>query len=264
MKRMQEQPNAARIYDYYLGGHPNTLVDREAAQMTYNIAPVVRFAARANRQVVQRFTKHLCSVGIEQFLDLGSGLPTMGNTHEVVLSVNENGRVAYIDHDSTVVDYSQRILEDADLLDKVISVEADLREIETVFKLDDVINHLDFTQPVGVLLSSVLHFVTDDELLTSVINYIHKNIAAGSYVALTHGISDLDIQAARELTKIYAVSTTPLKVRSKAEVESLLRKFELVPPGFVDAPEWRPDPDQPPIGGIYKEYGIHSGMGKKV
>lgn len=259
---MEEKPNAARIYDYYLGGNHNTAVDRAAAEATYKIAPVVRFSARANRAAVQRFTKYLVTNGLTQLIDLGSGLPTMGNVHEVAGKINPHCKVLYVDHDSTVVDYARRILEQSPVGDNVIAVEADLHNIEEIF--EQAQGFINFDQPVGILCSSVLHFVTDEAMVSHILNFVYDNVAANSYLAITHGAADIDLSSGQEITRIYQMSTTPLKLRTRAEVQNLMGRFTLIPPGVVDAPQWQPDPDQPPIGGVYDVFGIWTAMGTKA
>lgn len=259
---MEEKPNAARMYDYFLGGNHNTEVDRKAGDAVLDLMPVLRYSLRANRQVSQRFTYHMVTeYGLNQILDLGSGLPTMGNVHEIALKYNPQCKVVYVDHDESVVHYAQRLLNEANLSDKVTSLWGDLRDMDGIFNHPQTKKFIDFSQPVGILASSVLHFL-DDQATESAINYIYDHIVKGSYFGVTHGVTDGRAEVVDQASKIFAQSTTPGYQRTSKEVEAFFSKFQVLPPGFVDAPEWQPDPEQPPIGGVFTFFGICSGMMK--
>lgn len=261
---IDEKPNAARMYDYYLGGHHNTAVDAKAAEATLKLLPLIRYSARASRQTLQRFTVYMVTeLGIDQILDLGSGLPTMGNVHEIALQFSPKCKVVYVDHDPTVVQYSQRLLDSQGVTNQVATVSGDIRQIEDIFNHPTVKQYIDFSRPVGVLASAVFHFLEDADV-QNIVNYAYNNVAPGSCFALTHGVIDgFDPDRDKQITDIYSRSTTPLHMRTVDEVKVLLNQFHVIEPGFVDAPHWRPDPDQPPIGGVYNYFGMCSGLGVK-
>lgn len=259
-----ETANAARIYDYYLGGHHNTNVDRIAAEATIRQNPIVRYSAKAGRQVLQRFTKTMCEMGITQFLDLGSGLPTMGNVHDIAMGINPDAHIVYIDHDETVYKYSRRILAEKGLTDNVLMILDDIENIKSIFSNPKVKNHLDLSQPLGVLASSVFHFVKDDQLASEIVEIIHDNVVDGSCFAMVHGCHDgTKLEDLQHAKKVYKRTTTPIRIRSTNEISNLFGNFQLLEPQVVDAPKWRPDADQVPLGGTYERVFMASGMGVK-
>lgn len=234
-----ERPNAARMYDYYLGGSTNFEVDRAAAEAGRGAMPDAETYARANRAFLGRAVRYLCSVGIDQFLDLGSGIPTKGNVHEIARQANPEARVAYVDIESVAVAHSRRILAD---VDGVTVTRADIRRPDTVLNAPGVAGLLDFSRPVAVLAVAIMPFVPDDAEAAAVMAAYRQACTSGSYVAVSH-ISQLaataeQVAAAEE---VMARTPTPVSWRTADRIVPLLEGCSLVPPGLVPVPLWRPD-----------------------
>nr|WP_281377550.1 SAM-dependent methyltransferase [Saccharopolyspora hordei] len=234
-----DSPNAARMYDYYLGGSANFAVDRDAAERFLEKVPTGRKWAYANRAFLGRAVRFMVEQGIDQFLDLGSGIPTVGNVHEIAHSVAPDARVAYVDHESVAVAHAQALL---DGVPHVTITQADIREPETVLKAPGVAELLDFSRPVGVLAVAILHFVPDSDDPVGVMRRYREACVPGSYLALSHlssvTFTDDQLSAGHE---IYNRTSTPGTLRSREQIAELLTGYELVEPGLVLLPEWRPE-----------------------
>lgn len=242
-----DRPNAARMYDYLLGGAHNFAADRELAERALAGFPTLRYLAQANRGFLRRVVTWCLAQGITQFLDLGSGVPTVGNVHEIALAHNPNARVAYVDFEPVAVAHATEILAQLDAPDReqVTVTRADLRLPETVLDAPGVVGLLDFTRPVAVLAVAVLHFVDDD--LPAILDAYRARLAPGSIVAISHGTDDSDdpavAVAARAVAEAYRDSATPLILRDRTTVAGLLPGLDIVPPGTVDVVDWpHPDP----------------------
>jgi hypothetical protein len=234
-------PNAARIYDYLLGGYHNFAVDREFVERMETIAPGAIAHGHASRAFVGRSVRWLVDNGIRQFLDLGSGIPTLGNVHEVAQSVVPEARVLYVDIDPVAVAHSQAILAGNPLTGVV---QADLRRPGDVLYHPEVLRLLDFSQPVAVLLNAVLHFVPESADPAGILAQFREALITGSYVALTHGIEMKDWEReAQEVKDLYKNTPTTTHSRTRQEILDLLTGWELVPPGLVLVNEWHPDPE---------------------
>jgi hypothetical protein len=234
-------PNAARIYDYLLGGYHNFAVDREFVERMETIAPGAIAHGHANRAFVGRSVRWLVDNGIRQFLDLGSGIPTLGNVHEVAQSIAPEARVLYVDIDPVAVAHSRAILAGNPLAGVV---EADLQRPADVLYHPEVLRLLDFSRPVAVLLNAVLHFVPDSADPVGVLAQFRVALVTGSYVALTHGIEVDDWQQeAEEVQELYKDTPTSTHSRTREEVLDLLAGWDLVDPGLVLVNEWHPDPE---------------------
>ncbi|HEY1625304.1 MAG TPA: SAM-dependent methyltransferase [Streptosporangiaceae bacterium] len=232
-------PSSARIYDYFLGGKDNFPADREAAEEIAGYLPVIREAAQWNRAFVGRAVRFLVKeAGITQLLDIGSGLPTKGNVHEVAHAVDPEIRVVYVDHDPVVLVHAR------DLLAKernAVIIKYDMREPEQILADHELRHQLDLTQPVGLLFVSMLHFLPDDADPASIISRLLAPFPAGSHVALTHGTADADPYV-KDAAKVYEEATTKMFVRTKTKVLEMVSGLDLVEPGLVWTPQWRPDP----------------------
>jgi trans-aconitate methyltransferase len=179
--------------------------------------------------------------GIDQFLDIGSGMPTAGNVHEVTQRINPAARVAYVDIDPVVIAHSQAILRDAS---HAIAVQADARRPQAVLAKSEITDFLDFTRPIGVLAVAILHFVPDNTEARDVLHSLTDAVADGSYVALTHATADaVDTALAQAGEQNYQRANAPFHFRTHAEVAAILEGLELVEPGLVYLPLWRPDVD---------------------
>ncbi|SFD69707.1 S-adenosyl methyltransferase [Actinopolyspora alba] len=233
-----DRPNAARMYDYYLGGSTNFAVDREAAEAGSAAMPHAREYARANRAFLGRAVAYLSARGIDQFLDLGSGIPTVGNVHEVAQSLDPTARVAYVDHEPVAVAHAQRLL--AEHSNVTITL-ADVRDPQAVLTAPGVAGLLDFSRPVGVLAVAVLPFVPEQRAAREVITAYREACVAGSYLVLSHisAISATERQVA-DAEEIMARTPTPVRWRPPHEITELMEGYELVEPGLVPLPSWHP------------------------
>ncbi|GAA2777698.1 SAM-dependent methyltransferase [Saccharopolyspora taberi] len=240
------RPNAARMYDYYLGGSSNFEVDRAAADALIELIPRTREGARANRSFLARAVRFCREQGVRQFLDLGSGIPTVGNVHEIAQADDPEVRVVYVDHEPVAVAHGRRLLRDNPA---TMFVLADLRDTGEV--LTRAAELLDFSEPVAVLMVAVLHFVPGAEAGAALAAY--REAVQEGFLVLSHATVEdpsLDVDA---LMKTYGNTETPFCPRSREELEGLLAGCELVEPGLVYAPEWRPDipSEHPERSGFY-------------
>jgi hypothetical protein len=244
-------PNAARMYDYALGGYHNFGVDREFVDRAEKSMPGAIAVAHANRAFVGRSIRWLVAAGIRQFLDIGSGIPTLGNVHEVAQLAAPESRVMYVDIDPVAVAHSQVILAGNPQAEVI---QADLRRPAEILYHPDVLGLLDFSQPVAVLLHAVLHFVPDVDDPPGILAQIREAIVAGSYVTMTHGTDQIErSDELEELRQLYQKTPTSVHFRNRAQVRDLYKGMELVEPGIVTVTEWHPDPeerDDPLVPGV--------------
>jgi SAM-dependent methyltransferase len=230
-------PNVARMYDYYLGGKDNFPADRQAAERVLAIVPEVRAAVRANRAFVGRAVRFLAAAGVRQFLDVGSGLPTRRNVHEVAHELAPDARVVYVDDDPVVVVHGRALLA---CTDTVAVVQGDLRRPEEVLGHPEVRALIDLDEPVAVLLTLVLHFVTDAEDPVGIVRRLRDAKAPGSYLVVSHGTGDPRPGTAPRVAAVYQQASAPIVSRSRAEVLRFFDGFDLVG-GLGYVMEWRPD-----------------------
>ncbi len=236
------RPHVARMYDYYLGGKDNFQVDRDAVARVAEAMPEIGILAQRNRAFLRRAVRFMARQGIRQFIDIGSGLPTAGNTHEVAQQIAPDSRVAYVDNDPIVLAHGRALLATDD---NTIVVTADMRRPAEVIKHPDVMRLIDFTAPVGVLLIAMVHFLTLPER-TTVMGNLHDVLPPGSYVAATHVTTDGNsAEAAAKIEQVYATTPTPIYFREYAEIVRFFDGFELVEPGLVTIDTWHPDPFDP-------------------
>jgi hypothetical protein len=237
---------AARIYDYYLGGIHNFPADQEAAKQVTALFPFVPGAARSNRAFLRRAVRQLADAGVRQFLDIGSGIPTVGNVHEIVQEIAPESRIVYVDIDPVAVAESLEILEGNQ---RVIAIRGDLRNPDAILDHPAVKRLLDFSQPVGLLLAAVLHFVPEDTEAYDSVAQLVAALPPGSYLVLSHSATESFRPISQRVTipeDVYRRRTaTPGTVRAQSEVERFFAGLELLDPGVVWADEWRPDPDEP-------------------
>jgi len=240
-------PNVARIYDYLLGGKDNFAADREAAKQLIAAIPDVAAIARDNRSFLGRVVRYLAmQAGIRQFLDLGSGLPTQANVHELAQGVAPDVRVVYVDNDPVVASHGRALLASRD---RAAMALADLRDPASVWQHPDVAGLLDWTQPIAVLCTSTLHFVADEDEPHTIIAGYRDHMAPGSYLAITHGTMEEDPAGERDKAAgVYRQASSQLHVRPLADVRRFFDGFELVEPGLVWITEWRPEPGTAPTG----------------
>jgi SAM-dependent methyltransferase len=233
-----DQPSQARIYDYLLGGSLNFAADRRAARDLIAMVPDVPLVAQANRAFLRRAVRFLVSAGVRQFLDIGSGVPTQGNVHEIARRSAPESRVVYVDIDPVAVAHSRQILGGDD---RATAIQEDARRPEHILNHPDVRGLLDLARPVAVLLVSVVHFIPDADDPAGIVGKLWDAVAPGSYLALSHVTSDgrPHFPAGRPGG---ARSDTFAKPRSRAEVERLFAGLDLVDPGLVPVEQWRADP----------------------
>lgn len=235
------RPSAARVYDFYLGGSHNFAVDRELAQKALEAMPTLPQAAAANRSFLRRVTRYLLDQGITQFLDIGSGIPTVGNTHEIVQSTNDDGRVVYVDIDPVAVVHSQAML---DGNDRAAIVAADLRKPAELLAEVKRSGLLDLDKPVAAMLISVLPFLSADDEPYGVLREIRDALAPGSYVAISQATMDSQPEIG-VVANFYKNSPNPVTLRKRDEIVAFFDGLSLVEPGVVFVPEWRPDSVDP-------------------
>jgi len=232
----------ARMYDYVLGGKDNYAADREAAEQGRKVWPGMVFTARANRAFLGRAVRYLAGdAGMRQFLDIGTGIPTAGNTHEVAQAIEPESRVVYVDYDPIVLAHARALLTSNEA-GATEYIDADLRDTATI--LDQAAQLLDFTQPVAVTLVSVLHALPDSDDPHAIVATIMDAVPSGSYLAISHAGSDLyDPETLDGLLGITTrMSQQQYTVRSHDEVARFFAGMDLVDPGLVRLEEWRPDP----------------------
>jgi SAM-dependent methyltransferase len=252
------RPNPARMYDYFLGGTHNFAADREMATQVLASWPETTRVARANRAFLRRAVRYLSTAGIRQFLDIGSGIPTAGNVHELV----PDARVVYVDLDPIAVAHSRALLADHPL---AAMVHADLCDPERILDDEAVGRLLDFTEPVALLVVSVLHFVADERGPDEAVRRLGTHLAPGSFLTLSHASgasADADTGRAEEIAELYRRRTrTPGVLRSRAEIMDFFDGYDLVEPGLVNLPDWRPEEADP--GEEYHEAIVYAGVGRR-
>ena len=240
-------PNVARMYDYYLGGAANFAVDREAAERALAVTPEIGRFARANRAFLARAVTYLSTRGIDQFLDLGSGIPTVGNVHEIAHRHNPTAKVAYVDHEAVAVAHARTMLAHES---RVSVTRADIRCPQEVLSAPGVAGLLDFSRPVGLLALAILHFVPDSDDPAGILAAYRAACAPGSCVALSHAatitMTEDEVQRGKQ---IYSTTPTPLLIRDHDEIAALLKGYDLVEPGLMPINHWpTPEIDQPANG----------------
>ena len=233
------EANVSRVYDFLLGGKDSFAADRRLAARIAQTQPLIVSGVRANRAFLRRAVAFLAERGIDQFLDIGSGLPTSENVHEIAGRVNPHARTVYVDCDPIVLVHARALL--ADTL-RTIVVEGDVREPGKILDHPDVRTHLDFTRPVAVVMCAILHFVGDHDDPAAIVAAFRGVMAPGSAIVITHVVDDGDdpvSAATREAADIYAETTAPFVVRTREQVAAWFTGFQLAPPGLVDADLWR-------------------------
>jgi len=242
-----EIPHPARMYDYYLGGKDNFPADREAAERALAANPEFRSTARANRGFLQRAVRYAAAQGVDQFLDIGTGIPTAGNTHEIAQQVDPHARVVYVDNDPIVLTHARALMAGMGK-GRTEVLQADLRDPAGILATAEVRELLDLSRPVALVLAAVLHFLPDEDEPAKVVETLVDALAPGSHVILSHGTADFIPAEVRDrVTGVYSKATAPLVGRSRAQVAGFLDGLELLEPGVVTVPLWRPE-EEPPAG----------------
>ncbi len=231
-------PNVARIYDYLLGGKDNYSADREAAMELVRLVPGALAACHGNRRFLQRAVRFLADeAGIRQFIDIGAGLPTQGNVHEVAQSAVPDARVLYVDYDPVVVSHAQALLADNRT---VVAINRDLREPDQIIAHPALQALIDLDRPVAVLLVAILHFVADDDDPHGIVGRLKAAMPSGSYLVLSHVTADdVPAEVTREVRKLYDRTTSPATPRTRVDIARFFDGLEIVPPGLTDVSAWR-------------------------
>jgi hypothetical protein len=255
-----ERANVARIYDALLGGAHNFTVDQDVAKTLTAIEPGMRDAAKAHRAFLVRAVRFLANAGIRQFIDIGSGVPAEGNVHEVARAVAPESRVVYVDTDLVAIAHSKSILARDD---KATIIEADLREPEAILDHPEARRLIDFDQPVGLLLLGVLHFIRDEENPGDLVKRLTRPLVSGSYLTIAHGTFDHQPASVMEaIRRLYTRATAPIRHRGHAAISGFFDGFDLIEPGLVFNPQWRPD-GPGPLSDQPERSMVYSGVGQK-
>jgi len=232
-------PHIARVYDYWLGGKDNFAADRELGERTLAAYPNLVFSVRANRAFLARAVRFLAAeAGIRQFLDIGTGIPTADNTHEVAQRVAPESKIVYVDNDPIVLSHAQALLTSKPE-GRCAYLDADLRDPDTI--LAAAADTLDFSQPVAVMLIAVLHFVESDTEAAAIVQRLAEACVPGSFVAISHAASDIDTEQQTEMVRRLNQSVAEkATLRDRAGVTRLFDGLELTEPGVVRTADWRP------------------------
>ncbi len=245
-------PSAARVYDYLLGGKDHYPADRAVAESMIAQLPNVRLAVQWNRSFLRRVVRYLVAeAGIRQIIDIGAGLPTVGNTHEIALHASPDARVVYVDHDPVVLAHARHMLQG---IANTAIIEQDLLEPDAILA-DPVLRGLiDCSQPVAFLLLSILHFVSDEADPAGIIAALLDPFPSGSYVAISHATPDT-VPEVSDVERVFDEATEQAHVRTRARIARLVAGLEIVEPGLAWPPEWRPDPgDEVPANAAESYY----------
>jgi hypothetical protein len=245
------------MYDYFLGGHHNFEVDRKAADQAIAIWPDMPLVMQANRAFLRRAVRYLVAQGIDQLLDIGSGIPTVGNVHEVARGA---ARVVYVDNDPVAVAHSRALLQGSS--DATI-VQAEATRPAEILGNPEVARLLDFSQPLGVLMVALLHFIVDDDEAHRAVRVLREAIPSGSYLAIVHAAGASSRESADQIHRIYERTPTPVKFRSRDAIAQFFDGMEMVEPGLVHVPLWRPEgPDDLFVDEPWRCPG-YAGVGRK-
>ena len=255
--------NQARIYDYLLGGKDNYAADRAAVDAVLKVAPVLGFSAKANRAFLGRVVRYLAAeAGIRQFLDIGTGIPTAGNTHQVAQAVAPESRVVYVDYDPVVLAHARALLA-SHQAGATEYIDADLRDAPAI--LGQARRLLDFSKPVAVTLLMILHVIPDSEDPYAMVAKVMDALPAGSYLAVSHlGAELLDDEAKRGFENIVRRQAQQQYIgRSYEQMARFYEGMDLVEPGLVRVEEWRPDPGTGPDTGAAERSALWCALGRK-
>jgi hypothetical protein len=236
----EQRPSNARMYDYFLGGYHNFAIDRAAAERVLAVEPDFALLLRANRAFLRRAVSFVVDQGVRQFLDLGAGIPTVGSVHEVAQAIDPATRVVYVDNDPIAVALSQDILANTP---DAVTVQADIKRPDEILRNADCIRMLELDQPVAVLLVAFLHLVPDDTEALRIVRYFRDKIASGSYIAITHATGIYNPERSARTNTVYNQATSPVTLRTMEQMQQFFEGLELVEPGIVPTPSWRPESD---------------------
>lgn len=256
-------PNPARVWNYWLGGKDNFQVDREVGEQTLRALPVVGLLARADREFLGRAVRYLAGeAGVRQFLDIGTGIPTANNTHEVAQAIAPEARIVYADNDPVVLTHARALLTSSPA-GKTEYIDADLREPGKI--LAEATQTLDFGQPVAVLLLAILGFISDSDDPYAIVARLMDALPSGSYLVISHPAKDVSDEMAEAARIWNERSPYEIVLRTPADIARFFEGMELLDPGVVQLPQWRPDPPVSRIGSASDPVVPHyCGVGRKI
>jgi len=251
-------PHIARVYDYWLGGKDNFAADRELGEQTLQAYPNLVHSVRANRAFLARTVRFLAGeMGIRQFLDIGTGIPTANNTHEVAQKIAPEARIVYVDNDPIVLSHAKALLK-SNPKGACAYIDADLRDPDAI--VAEAADTLDFGQPVAIMLIAVMHFIGDDAQASAIISRLTAACVPGSYVVISHAASDIDAEQQTEMVRRLNQSVAQkATLRDQAGITRLFAGLELVEPGVVRVSNWRPDSDLEAV----RPTGLRGGVARK-
>jgi hypothetical protein len=239
----------SRRYNYWLGGKDNFAVDRESAETVASVFPTVGLAARENRAFLGRVVRHLAGeAGMDQFLDIGTGLPSAGNVHEIAQSIEPSARIVYVDNDPIVLAHARALLP-SDPAGRTAYLHADLHDPERILADPDLRRTLDLSRPVALMLVAIMHFIEDDADPYGIVGRLLAELPSGSHIVMTHATGDhLTAERHAEAREGNARSGVPFRLRSREEFARFFTGLELLPPGVGSVVDWRPEiaPDRRP------------------
>lgn len=237
-----DQPSSARVWDYFLGGSHNFEVDRRVAEQAISFKPDMPDLARQVRMFLQRAVRTAAAAGIDQYLDIGAGVPTMGPVHETARETVPGARVVYVDHDPVAVAHGRALLAaDPD----AAFIQADARSPRAILDHPEVRALIDFDRPVAVLLCSLLHFVSDADDPAALVATLRDAVAPGSFLVVQHASHDGQAGEIIEMLQMWNTkSPEPMYWRTREEIENLFAGFTILEPGVVQVQQWRPDPEE--------------------
>ncbi|MEV6292998.1 SAM-dependent methyltransferase [Streptomyces sp. NPDC051896] len=250
------KPHPARIYDYLLGGKDNYEVDQLAGDQLAEAAPEVWISVRANRAFLHRAVRYVIGSGVRQILDIGTGLPTSPNVHEVAQELAVDTRVAYVDNDPIVKAHGDALLSRSGTTSIVL---ADLRDPQSVIDHPEVRRIIDFEQPVALFLVAILHFIRDADEPERIVATLRDALPAGSFLVLSHATDDFADDRS-DAEAVYNSATATMNLRSRDRVERFFDGFDLVEPGLTQVPFWRPETTPPPGS---EAIGFYGGVARK-
>jgi predicted O-methyltransferase YrrM len=255
------RPHPARVYDYLLGGKENYAADRAAAQAGLKANPNSRIPPRENRAFLRRAVRYLArEVGIHQFLDIGTGIPTSPNVHEIAQDVEPAARIVYVDNDPIVLTHARALLTTGPA-GMTAYIDSDIRDVDKILNSPELQKTLDLSQPIGLLLIAIMHFIPDADDPYDLVATLLERLPSGSYLALSHLTGDFDPAAWEGVTEIFRRSGVIMQVRPRPAVERFFAGLDLIDPGVVSLPHWRPDPsdtDQPSDTAV----SVYGGVGR--
>ncbi|WJV50799.1 SAM-dependent methyltransferase [Streptomyces flavofungini] len=251
-------PHPARMYDWFLGGKDNYPADWAAAEEVVRLMPGARETAWANREFMHRAVRFVAGQGVRQFLDVGTGIPTEPNLHQIAQDVAPDARVVYTDNDPIVLRHAEALLRGRPE-GRTAYVQADLRDPESIIEYARA--HLDFTRPIALSLIALLHYVTDEQDPQGIVDTLLEPLAPGSHLLLSHVTHEFAPGIWERIDEIYRSGGTPVRARSHAEVRAFFAGLEVCDPGVVVGPKWRPDAAMR-IGDEGKS--VYVGVGRKV